>query len=95
MSKASKPGDLWSQVFSAAATRPNDFCTGCGYFHHCNGYHRADCTAKSRAPSFRAVDALTGAIAPLPPASAADHFPSVAVGSTPDSPPAGVDHPPN
>lgn len=64
MSKESKPRDLWAQVFSAAVTRPTDFCTGCGYFHHVKGYHRADCTAKKQeAPDFRRVCQLTGTVA--------------------------------
>lgn len=45
MSKASKPRDRWSQVYSAANDRPADFCKGCGYFHVTRGEHRADCTA--------------------------------------------------
>jgi hypothetical protein len=44
MSKTSKPADRWSQVFTAARDRPEDFCTGCGYHLHVYGKHRADCT---------------------------------------------------
>ena len=45
MSKESKPGDLWQQVFASAATRPRDYCPGCGYYPVAhNEEHRADCT---------------------------------------------------
>lgn len=45
MSKESKPRDRWSQVYTAAADRPREFCPGCGYHRVVNGAHRADCTA--------------------------------------------------
>jgi hypothetical protein len=48
MSKTSKPGDLWRQVYAAAANRPDTWCNGCGYFRVVNGVHRADCTAPNR-----------------------------------------------
>lgn len=48
MSKESKPRDRWSQVFSAAATRPKTFCPGCGYYRSAHGHHRTDCTATPR-----------------------------------------------
>lgn len=51
MSKTSKPGDRWSQVFTAAADRPHDFCRGCGYYRVANRAHRADCTNPDAAPA--------------------------------------------
>lgn len=45
MSKESKPRDRWSQVYSAAHDRPQEFCPGCGYYHVVNHIHRPDCTA--------------------------------------------------
>jgi hypothetical protein len=32
--------------FPDADTRGH--CVGCGYFHYCNGFHRADCTNPTR-----------------------------------------------
>ena len=46
MSKESKPRDRWSQVFTAAADRPDTWCRGCGYHHVAYGAHRADCTTR-------------------------------------------------
>jgi hypothetical protein len=46
VSKESKPRDRWSQVFTAAADRPDEFCKGCGYYRVANGVHRADYTAE-------------------------------------------------
>lgn len=51
MSKESKPRDRWSQVYTAAADRPTDYCPGCGYYHHVNGHHRTDCTAQEAQPA--------------------------------------------
>jgi hypothetical protein len=45
MSKESKPADLARQLNAAAASRPDAYCKGCGYFNVANGHHRADCTA--------------------------------------------------
>lgn len=47
MSKESKIRDMWNHV---GTTRPDDFCTGCGYFAFVNGgVHRADCTRGQKA----------------------------------------------
>lgn len=47
MSRASKPRDRWSQVFSTAHERSPLWCTGCGYWRVVHGRHRGDCTAQS------------------------------------------------
>jgi hypothetical protein len=56
MSKQSKPADRWSQVFSAASDRPEDWCKGCGYWPVVNGgAHRADCLLTEHDKAVRLV----------------------------------------
>jgi hypothetical protein len=47
MSSESDPRDLWRGVFDSAASRPDTWCRGCGYYRVVNGEHRADCTASA------------------------------------------------
>jgi hypothetical protein len=50
MSKESKLGDRWRQVYAAANDRPADWCRGCGYFRVVHGVHRDDCVLKDDDP---------------------------------------------
>ena len=55
MSKESEPADPWRHVFAAAAARPADYCTGCGYFVVVHGADRRDCIAEADAADEDAV----------------------------------------
>jgi hypothetical protein len=46
MSKISKPSDRRSQVVTAAADRPDDWCKGCREYRVVHGEHSANWTAK-------------------------------------------------
>jgi hypothetical protein len=48
VSKESKPGDRWRQVYATAADRPPGWCRGCGYHPVVYDIHRDDCTTGRR-----------------------------------------------
>jgi hypothetical protein len=61
MSKNSKPGDRWRQVFSAEHDRPTTWCKSCGYWSVVNGgAHRADCALTEHDHAVQLVRAVLG-----------------------------------